>query len=304
MVITTTMKKTLNVVLLLCVLACFSACDKLFPPKNGSHESGEQMKINGPLLARVNDWAIGLDDFKNYLKSLEPLARAQKIDINNTEFKIKFLNDLIKNQILAQVAMEKGFDRSDDVIRALRDTRDTLLAAKIRDDLERNVSVSYAETKAFYDKNKELFKKPQEVKVKEIVLNNETTAKEVLVKLLQGESFEATARQYSIAASKDKGGDRGWLIPTPEDVRKDTKFWTTVATLGKDDLPKLFKGDDRKYYIIKVDDIRGGQEMSLSEVEKDLEKALKADKIEQEENKVIDEFKRKARVEKSEDLLK
>ncbi|MFA5276736.1 MAG: peptidyl-prolyl cis-trans isomerase [Candidatus Omnitrophota bacterium] len=280
------------------------ACDKIFPPKETPTEINGELKINGPLLARVNNWAIGLDDFKNYLKSLEPLAKTQKIDINNAEFKVKFLNDLIKNQILAQVAVNRGLDKSDDVLRALRDTRDTLLAAKVRDDLEKNISVSYAEVKAFYDKNKELFKKPQEVEVREIVVSNEPIAKEVLVKILQGENFESLARQYSTAASKDRGGDRGWLTPTPEDVRKNTKFWATVATLGKDDLPKLFKGDDGKYYIVKVDDIRGGQEVSLSEVEKDLEKALKADKIEQEENKVIDEFKRKARVEKSEDLLK
>lgn len=298
------MKKLLGVGLLLGALLCLTACDKIFPGRENPAAGSEELKINGPLLARVNDWAIGLDDFKNYLKSLEPLAKTQKIDINSPEFKTKFLNDLIKNQILAQVAIERGLDKSDDVLRALRDTRDTLLAAKIRDDLEKNVSVSYAEIKTFYDKNKELFKKPQEVKVSEIVLNDESSAKDALVKLLQGENFESLARQYSIADSKDKSGDRGWLSPTPEDVRKNTKFWATVATLGKDDLPKLFKGDDGKYYIIKVSDMRGGQEVSLSEVEKDLEKALKADKIEQEENKVIDEFKRKARVEKAEDLLK
>ncbi len=298
------MRKILIPSLLLCVLLSLSACDKIFPPQDKSKESGEQLKINGPLLARVNDWAIGLDDFNNYLKSLEPLAKTQKIDINSYDFKVKFLNDLIESQIFAQIAIERGLDKSDDVIRALRDTRDSLLAAKIRDELEKNVSVSYAEIKNYYDKNKEIFKQPQEVKVKEIVVNDEATAKDVLVKLLQGENFENMARQYSVAESKDRGGDRGWLAPTPEDVRKNTKFWATVATLGKDDLPKLFKGDDGKYYIIKVDDIRGGQEMSLPEVEKDVEKALKAYKIREEENKLIEEFKRKARVEKAEDLLK
>ncbi|MFA6281120.1 MAG: peptidyl-prolyl cis-trans isomerase [Candidatus Omnitrophota bacterium] len=298
------MKKVISLISLVCIPLCLTSCDKIFPSKIPSTEANVEVKINGPLLAKVNDWALGLDDFKSYLKSLEPLAKTQKIDISSADFKIKFLNDLIKNQILAQIAVGRGLDKSDDVLRALRDTRDTLLAAKIRDELEKNVNVSYVEIKSFYDKNKELFKKPQEVKIKEIVVSNEITAKEVLVKLLQGENFESLARQYSIADSKDKGGDRGWLASTPEDVRKNTKFWATVATLGKDDLPKLFKGEDNKFYIIKVDDIRGGQEMSLSEVEKDLEKALKADKIEQEENKVIDEFKRKARVEKSEDLLK
>jgi hypothetical protein len=299
-----TMKKTSGVILLLCAFSCLMACDKIFPPKGNPTETSEELKINGPLLARVNSWAIGLDDFKNYLKSLEPLAKTQKIDINNADFKIEFLNDLVNNQILAQVAIEKGYDKSDDVLRALRDTRDTLLAAKVRDEIDKNINVSYAETKAYYDKNKASFTKPQEVKVKEIVVGDESTAKDVLVKLLQGENFEALARQYSIADTKDKGGDRGWLVPTIDEARNPTKFWKTVANMGKDDVPKLYKGEDGRFHIIKVDDIRGGQEMSLSEVEKDLERGLKISKMKQEESKIIEEFRRKARVQTSEDLLK
>jgi len=136
------MRKTLAVAALMFFVLSFSGCNKIFPPK--VEETNEEVVIHGPLLARVNSWAIGLDDFRNYLKSIEPIASQQHININSSEFKIKFLNDLIKNQILAQIAIEKGIDKSEDLARALRDTRDTLLAAKIRKDIEKNVTVSYA----------------------------------------------------------------------------------------------------------------------------------------------------------------
>jgi len=296
------MRKILVITALIFFAAGLSGCNKVFPPK--PEEKNEEMSIHGPLLARVNNWAIGLDDFRNYLRSIEPIAAQQNINVNSTEFKIKFLNDLIKNQILAQIATEKGVDKSEDIARALRDTRDTLLAAKVRKDIERNITVSYVEVRAFYDKNKEFFKEPRQIKIREIAVNSEAEAKDLSIKLLSGEDFERLARQNSIAASRDKGGDRGWLTPSLEDMQKNGKFWAAISTVEPGRVSNYFKSDDGRYYIIKVEEAKGGGEVSFSDVEKKLEEALRQDKVEQEVNKLIEAFKAKARVEKSEDLLK
>ena len=296
------MRTTFTVAALMFFVAGFIGCDKVFPPK--PVETNEEISIHGALLARVNGWAIGLDDFRSYLKSIEPIAAQQQINVNSAEFKVKFLNDLIKNQILAQIAVEKGIDKSEDLTRALRDTRDTLLAAKLRKDIEKNVTVSYAEVRAFYDKNKEFFKEPRQIKIREIAVNTEAAAKDISIKLLTGENFESLARQYSIAPSRDKGGDKGWITPSLEDMQKNAKFWASIATVEPGRVSNYFKADDGKYYIIKVEEAKGGGEVSFSEVEKKLEDALREDKVEQEVNKLIETFKTKARVEKSEDLLK
>jgi len=296
------MRKTFTTIALIFFIIGSIGCNKLFPPK--PEETNEEMSIHGPLLARVNNWAIGLDDFRNYLRSIEPIASQQNINVNSAEFKVKFLNDLIKNQILAQIAAEKGVDKSEDIARALRDTRDTLLAAKIRKDIEKNITVSYAEVRAFYDKNKEFFKEPRQIKIREIAVNSESEAKDISIKLLSGEDFERLAQQYSVASSRDKGGDRGWITPSLEDMQKNAKFWAAIATVEPGRVSNYFKADDNKYYIIKVEDAKGGGEVSFSDVEKKLEEALRQDKVEQEVNKLIETFKTKARVEKSEDLLK
>ncbi|MFA5008586.1 MAG: peptidyl-prolyl cis-trans isomerase [Candidatus Omnitrophota bacterium] len=296
------MRKMLPVSMLIAFVVAFIGCNKVFPTKPA--ETNEEVVIHGSLLARVNNWAIGLDDFRNYLKSIEPIAAQQHINVNSSEFKIKFLNDLIRNQILAQIAVEKGIDKSEDIMRALRDTRDTLLAAKVRKDIEKDITVSYAEVRAFYDKNKEFFKEPRQIKIREIAVNTEVDAKDISIKLLSGEDFEKLARQYSVAPSRDKGGDRGWITPSLEDMQKNAKFWAAIATVEPGRVSNYFKADDGKYYIIKVEDAKGGGEVSFAEVEKKLEDALREDKAEQEVNKLIEDFKTKARVEKSEDLLK
>jgi peptidyl-prolyl cis-trans isomerase C len=290
------MKKVCLMLLGIFFILSFVACEKIFPPKTDKTETKEEIKIN--------DWAIGLDDFKNYLNSLKPLAEKNKLNIESPEFKLRFLSDLVKAQILSQIAIERGLDKNEDIVRTLRDTRDTLLAAKVRDDLEKNITVSYTEVKQTYDKYKDSFKKPEEVKIREIVVNSESQAKDIYIEILKGADFATLAKQYSIAESKDKGGDRGWLTPTIEDIQKNKKFWGAIATLEKGNTSNIFKGDDGNYYIVKIEDTRGGQDIPLSEVQSKLEESLKQKKLEDAENALIDKFKEKARVSISEDLIK
>jgi hypothetical protein len=53
-----------------------------------------------------------------------------------------------------------------------------------------------------------------------------------------------------------------------------------------------------------LEDIKGGQEIPLSEVEDELREGLKRDKIEQELRNLVDDFKAKAKVEINEDLIR
>ena len=58
--------------------------------------------IKGPLLAQVNDWRIGLDDFESRLKTLKDAGMDMAID------KKTILNELVNLVILSQVA-EKDY---------------------------------------------------------------------------------------------------------------------------------------------------------------------------------------------------
>ncbi|MEM7816813.1 MAG: peptidylprolyl isomerase [Candidatus Aenigmatarchaeota archaeon] len=270
----------------------------------------EEMKIRGVLLARVNDWRLGVDDFKDYLEAFKKLTKAQynvDLDINNFEIKREVLNNLVREQILAQVALEQGLDKKEEVLKALRDYRDSLIVKELRDELEKKIEISYAEVKNFYDQNKDRLpqiKKPTEPKVREIVVDSETKAKEIYSRILQGEDFSILARTYSISESKDKGGDLGYLTYNPKE--KFDKFWIVLSALDKGEVSSIFKDEkNNRYYIIKVEDIRGGEIRPFSEVEADIREALKLQKLKGEEDKLIDNFKSKGNIlEKNEDLLK
>ncbi len=280
-------------------------CDQIpFLQKQGapSEEVRMDTPIRGPLLARVNDWALGLDDFENYLNAERPLLEGQNVDVGNPDVKRMLLNELVRQQVLARIAKERGLDKDPDFQRALRDTETTLLVSRIRTDLERDLEVSYAEIQSFYDQNKALLRQPPEMKVREIMVTSEPLAREVYIRILQGDDFTSLARQYSVAETASKGGDLGYMTYDP-DV-KFAKFWEMVASLDKGDQSSIFKDDAGNSYILKVEDIRGGQEIPLSEVEDQLRIGLKADKIEQQINSMVSNYRSRAKVEVNEDLIR
>ncbi|MDO9178563.1 MAG: peptidyl-prolyl cis-trans isomerase [Agitococcus sp.] len=90
------------------------------------------------------------------------------------------------------------------------------IAADIHDDVPYVKSlaakVTKAEIKSYYNKHKNEFKRIEKVKAQHITVADEKTANTVADLLKKGGKFDELARQYSIAADKDKGGDLGWII--------------------------------------------------------------------------------------------
>jgi len=210
------MRKILYIIV---ILSLFIGCDKLIPSKV-EKESKVSSPIKGTLLAQVNDWAIGTQDFNERLNALKTMyPDAANLDATA---KKKVLEELINLEILSQVAAQKGLTRDKDVVSAVRDFRSSLLAQKLREQLARDIIVTDAEIDNFYKQNQAIFQEPQERKIREIVVANESQAKDVSIRLLQGENFVFLAESYSIAESKAKDGDLGYITP-PADL-KGSKF--------------------------------------------------------------------------------
>lgn len=79
--------------------------------------------------------------------------------------------------------------------------------------------------------------------IQQIVLNKEREAKEVLIRLLQGVFFEDVAREYSISEEMER------VLSLP---LKDKIFNDVVLALPIGKFSNYFKGEDGKYYIIKI----------------------------------------------------
>jgi foldase protein PrsA len=85
--------------------------------------------------------------------------------------------------------------------------------------LAKDVTISPAAIKQYFDKNHAAFDKPEQVQARHILVSNLATAQKVEAALKSGQSFAVVAKQYSTdPGSKDKGGElgffrRGQMVP-------------------------------------------------------------------------------------------
>jgi peptidyl-prolyl cis-trans isomerase C len=289
-------KKSL-VLFVLCLSLTIVGCDVYGPPKV-KEPKVYAPPIKGMLLAQVDDWSIGTQDFREQLESLKTLY--PKMDVDSPEVKKTILQELVSVEILAKEAERKGLDKEPDVLKAIRDFKRTLLFQRMLEDIGRGEIVTDVEVRNFYDSNKLNLRDPEERRVREIVVSTETEAKDILVRLLQGESFSRLASSYSKSASRSEGGDLGYIMADP--TKKFTKFWDEAFSKGEGETSSYFKGPDG-YYIIKVEDIRGGKVKSLSEVRSDIEKLLRQMKIDKKKEDIIFDAKQRYNIVINENLL-
>jgi foldase protein PrsA len=136
---------------------------------------------------------------------IEQYAKTNNITVTDAEITAR--EDQIKanfpgdawNQMLASRGLSEA-----DVRSALRDQ---VILDKA---LSKDVKITPAQIKEYYDKNHAQFDKPATATARQILVSNLTLANQVEADLKAGQSFADLAKKYSIdPVSKDKGGDLG-----------------------------------------------------------------------------------------------
>jgi parvulin-like peptidyl-prolyl isomerase len=223
--------------------------------------------------------------------------RAQEL---TSQDKKSILQELVNVQILSKVAKERGINKDRDVKEAVENFRKSLLVQKLRQNITKDVVVTDAEIDNFYNTNRLAFQRPEERRVREIVVSSESQAKNILIRLLQGENFSVVARAVSNSDSASKGGDLGYITPQPEE--RFQKFWEVAFTTDKGETSSYFKGP-KGYYIVKVEDVRGGEAQPLDEVKGQIRQYLKSQKIQTKIEDIIYETKQRLKVTINEYLI-
>jgi parvulin-like peptidyl-prolyl isomerase len=114
-------------------------------------------------------------------------------------------------------------------------------------------------------------------------------AEEVLGKLASGAEFEQTAQVYSEDSTKDNGGDWGWIQHNT--LAAPLEKFAFNMPVGRISNIVEYAGN---YYILKVEDKRGGTTRSLAEARGDIEKKLLQDEAQQIQERWIASLREKA----------
>ncbi|PLX77944.1 MAG: peptidylprolyl isomerase [Desulfuromonas sp.] len=191
-----------------------------------------------PLIA-INQQSISLDEFiKAFNQTRHP--DQQLSEIERQELQRAFLIQLIDRTLIHQEAELRGVlvgadelgeaiafyrqDYPEDSFDAMLKERGLTLAAwqheleesltmekLLEEVVYRDLEVSDREISAYYKANREAFNRPEQVRVRQILVADEAEGHRLLGLLRKGENFANVARQHSLSPDAEQGGDLGFF---------------------------------------------------------------------------------------------
>jgi len=265
------------------------------PPEAPKPQAAQQPPAAN-VLAKVNNWTLTLEEFKDKLNSLKEAL--PEYDINDFDSKKLVLEELMRQQLLIQDAEKSGLAQKKDITEAVEEFRKTLLVREIAAKITAGIEVADQEAQDYYDQNKNSFAAPGEWHIREIVVPTQEEATEILIELLKGADFAATAQARSKSESASKGGDLGFVKELPF-----SQMEVALSTLDAGGISSAFKGPDG-FYIVKLEDKKEGEVQSFDALKEEIKAGLTLMKQQQKILAYIDELKQKSTVQVNEELLK
>ncbi len=177
---------------------------------------------SGPVVAKVGGETITAAELKRRLDETSPFLRAR---YNTLERKKEFLENLIRNELLAQEAQRQGLDKSPAVKEQMKRAMIQELIKKQLDERLSGTDIAEEELKKFYQAHVDDFVKPERARVFHILL----PAKDAKEK--------AAARKTAAALLKD--------IEAREKKGEVNAFQTVAMKESKDQLSAPMGGDLR-----------------------------------------------------------
>jgi peptidyl-prolyl cis-trans isomerase C len=216
----------------------------------------------GEYVAKIDGTAITKDAAQKEMNTLPPMA---KQFFQGPEGNARFVDELVKKEMLYLEAKKRGLDKDEEYQRKLEEFRKFSLINKLLEkEMETASKVSDEEMKAYYDQHKDDFTEKTQVRIGHIVVKNEEDAKKVYERLDKGEDFAKVASEMSIDKSSARsGGDlgtfkRGEMGPQLEAtafrLKKGEVSKTPVP--GKDGL-HILKLLDAKGTVVEFDKVKG-----------------------------------------------
>ena len=306
------MSKINKVLILISAVSLLAGCDKIFPAKKKAQENkpASTAKTSGPIeakgtvIAKVNNQPITLEELNSEIESYNKEIPADQPNekIDTRDKKIAYLkNEMVRRVILAQAAQDKGLDRKEDVVKALDNFKQSILVAELIRQETESVDVSSKEIEDYYNASKDQLKEPEERQIREIMVAGEGEAKDILIELLKGADFAGLAQGRSTAASREKGGDLGYIKKGVKSPKFDDIAFSSTLEVGK--FSNYFKAAEG-YYILKLEAKREGKVKSLSELWDDIKTGLTFLKKQQKIEELISKLSSSAKIEVIESAIK
>ena len=261
---------------------------------------GCQKGIGEKELVRVNDVSITFEEFREIT---ERQSLEGKMILLSEKDRRDFLeNYVITREVLYQEAAKKGYDKNKEIMAKIEDIkRAMVIEAFLEDTLNKRGDVSDNEIQRYYKEHKDLFTEPEEIKIRQIIVESEPVLQGVLMRLSNGKSFEKLTSTYNVNKYREDGENfgsirRGQLSPSLAQFEE-----AAFSLRNKGEISEVVK-TPFGYHIIRLDDKRGTALKPLSLVKEKIRLVLQAKKKQEVRSAYLKETKTKAKISINEKL--
>jgi hypothetical protein len=209
------------------------------------------------VIARVNERMVTLADFKRYLDRNAGTELAQLTPEVASALADQFIEEIIVSEYAALHGVEVPADKIAAAVRTeagvtVIEKRDEMRRERLVSDLSGQIpDPAPAIVQEYYAQHQVEFRSGEEVRVRQILVNDEALANDIVKKLNAGTPFGDLSAEYSRAPNAKRGGEIGFV--------------------SRGDLPKMFEEEifrlragqisgvlrtDTSFHIFQVDERR------------------------------------------------
>ncbi|MDI6800941.1 MAG: peptidylprolyl isomerase [Thermodesulfovibrionales bacterium] len=215
----------------------------------------------GDYVAKIDGTKITQEDVQAAIASLPDAA---KEFFKGTEGTARFVDEVVKKELLYLEAKKRGLDKNKDLQKKIDEFKKfTIINQLLEKEIEASAKVSDKDIKEYYDKHKDEFMLNNQVRLSHILIKTEGDAKKAAERLQKGEDFAKVAAEMSQdKASAKLGGDigsfkRGELTPELENVAFRLKKGEISIPIKLKDGFHILKVTDSKGSVPEFDKIKG-----------------------------------------------
>lgn len=247
-----------------------------------------------PLIS-VNGKIITTNDAQIFLNASGSSAKLSSLNGNELEI---LKQRLIERELFLQNAKKTKIEQSNEFKINMQRLKDELLVNMWLKDQMKYVIISDGEAREFYIKNRDKFIEPTMMHAREIVVKNESQAKQIIASLrnLQGDmlkkTFIAIANYSSISRAKQNGGDIGMMSKE----QMSPAFADVAWKIKANNIYKKPIKSNIGYHVVFIEEKLDNKQLGFDSVKKDIVDTLKQQQFSRYLTQIVKDMAIKARI--------
>ncbi len=153
-------------------------------------------------VAKIGSYEIPVGEVEDRINKQSPFLRSRYTD---PERRMEFLQNMIRFELLAHSAKQKGYDRDEEVQRQVKQMMVQTLTRREFDERLTAESVTEAEVRAYYESHGDEYNKPEMVRASHILLGEQARGEELLKQAQDAKTDNRAFRRLAQDSSEDEG---------------------------------------------------------------------------------------------------